>query len=114
MMLHTEQLDRMFLALADSGRRGMIEQLSRGPASVKELARPAKMRLPSAVKHLKVLEEGGIVISRKAGRTRTYTIRAGAFAPISDWMRDREAALEAAFDRLVQAMIEMPEEESQP
>lgn len=110
-MLHSEQLDRMFLALADPGRRGMIEQLSRGPATVKELAQPAGMRLPSAVKHLKLLEDGGIVVSRKAGRTRTFTMRSGAFAPISDWMREREAALAAAFDRLVEAMKEMPEED---
>ncbi len=112
-MLHTQQLDRLFLALADPGRRGMIEQLSRGPATVKELARPANMRLPSAVKHLKVLEEGGIVVSRKAGRTRTFTMRQGAFSAISDWVRAREAALNAGFDRLVEAMKELPEEENQ-
>lgn len=110
-MQQVQPLDRIFLALADPGRRGMIEQLARGPATVKELARPANMRLPSAVKHLKVLEDGGIVISRKAGRTRTYAMRRDAFSPVNDWVSARETALNAAFDRLAQAIADMPEEE---
>jgi len=104
------ELDRLLLALADPGRRGMVEQLSRGPASVKELARPANMRLPSAVKHLKVLEDGGIVVSRKDGRVRTYAMRPQALSPLSDWIRERERALNAAFDRLAQAIEDFPEE----
>lgn len=104
------ELDRMLLALADPGRRGMVEQLSRGPASVKDLARPANMRLPSAVKHLRVLEEGGIVTSRKDGRVRTYAMRPRAFAPLADWMRERESALNAAFDRLARAIEDFSEE----
>lgn len=112
-MPEAQPLDRLFLALADPGRLGMVERLSRGPATVKELARPAGMRLPSALKHLKVLEEGGLVVSRKAGRTRTYAMRPGALAPIRDWMREREAALNAAFDRLAQAIAGMPEEDEQ-
>lgn len=103
------RLDRLLLALADPGRRNMIERLARGPASVKELAGPAKMRLPSAVKHLKVLEDGGIVVSRKIGRVRTYTMRPHAFAPVADWMRRHESAMNAAFDRLVRAVAETPE-----
>ncbi len=105
-------LDGLFLALADPHRRGMVEQLSRGPATVTELAAPAGMRLPSAVKHLKVLEEGGIVTSAKAGRTRTYSVQPLALRTIADWARSREAALNAAFDRLGAAMQAMPEEES--
>jgi DNA-binding transcriptional ArsR family regulator len=69
--MRSQPLDRIFVALADPGRRSMVEQISNGPATVKELAKPAKMQLPSAVKHLKVLEDGGIVISRKVGRTHT-------------------------------------------
>ena len=110
-MQDAQPLDRLFLALADAGRRGMVEQLSRGPATVKELAGPAHMRLPSALKHLKVLEEGGMVMSRKVGRTRTYAMLPGALAPMHAWMREREAALNAAFDRLAQAIAAMPEED---
>lgn len=108
-MQNAADLDCLFLALAEPARRGMVEQLSRGPASVKELARPTGMRMPSAVKHLKVLEEGGIVVSHKVGRVRTYAMRPKALAPLSDWTRERERALNAAFDRLVQAVEDMPE-----
>jgi DNA-binding transcriptional ArsR family regulator len=111
--MRSQPLDRIFVALADPGRRSMVEQLSNGPTTVKELAKPAKMQLPSAVKHLKVLEDGGIVISRKVGRTRTYKIRPAAFfRVINEWVRQREAAMNAAFDRLVQAMHDISEEES--
>ena len=108
--MQTQQLDRIFLALSDPNRRGMIERLSNGPASVKQLAEPARMRLPSAVKHLKVLEDGGIVISRKAGRTRTFSMQPLAFRAVNDWVRQREAAMNATFDRLVQAISDIPEE----
>lgn len=113
-MMEPQQLDRMFTALSDAGRRRMVERLSKGPATVKELAEPVNMRLPSALKHLKVLEEGGIVVSRKAGRTRTYSMQPDAFAAMDDWLRHRKAAMNAAFDRLVLAMNEIPEEETQP
>lgn len=109
-----QQLDRIFIALADPGRRGMVEQLSLGPATVKELAEPANMRLPSALKHLRVLEEGGIVVSRKAGRVRTYSMQPGAFGTVKDWVRQREAAMNTALDRLVEAIRNLPEEDSQP
>ena len=112
-MMAQQHLDRIFIALADPGRRSMVERLSQGPATVKELAVPANMRLPSALKHLRVLEEGGIVVSRKAGRTRTYSMQPGAFGSVKDWVRQREAAMNAAFDRLVEAIKDMPEEESQ-
>jgi DNA-binding transcriptional ArsR family regulator len=113
-MIELQQLDRIFVALADANRRGMVEQLSNGPATVKQLAGPAKMRLPSAVKHLKVLEDGGIVVSQKVGRTRTYRMQPAAFSAISDWVHQREAAMNAAFDRLVQAINDFPEEETKP
>lgn len=106
------QLDRLLIALADSGRRGMVEQLSLGPATVKQLAAPARMGLPSALKHLRVLEDGGIVVSSKQGRTRTYSMRPDAFRCLDDWVRRREAALRAAFDRLADAIAAFPEEDN--
>lgn len=106
-----QPLDRMFLALADPHRRRMVEQLSVGPATVKQLAAPTAMRLPSAVKHLKVLAAGGIVASRKVGRTRTFSIEANALRTIGDWARSREAAWNNAFERLELAMLETPEGE---
>lgn len=106
----SQQLDHMFHALADPYRRGMVERLSRGPASVKQLAGPMDMALPSAVKHLRVLEDGGIVVSKKVGRIRTYTMRPQALASIGKWVKQRETAMNQAFDRLAQAMAEFPED----
>jgi DNA-binding transcriptional ArsR family regulator len=106
-----QQFDRLFHALADPYRRRMVERLARGPASVKELAAPIQIGLPSVLKHLKVLEEGGIVLSEKSGRVRTYRMRPQALRSVSEWVKQREAAMNKAFDRLVQAMQDSPEKD---
>jgi len=67
----------MFHALVDGSRRAMVERLSRGPASVSQLARPFEMALPTIVQHLGVLEAAGIVSSTKVGRIRTYQLVRG-------------------------------------
>ncbi|MGL4264474.1 MAG: ArsR/SmtB family transcription factor [Afipia sp.] len=108
----SQQLDHVFHALADPYRRSMVERLSRGPASVKQLAAPIDLALPSAVKHLKVLEDGGLVVSKKAGRVRTYTIKPQALASIGRWVKQRETAMNQAFDRLAQAMTDFPEQDT--
>jgi DNA-binding transcriptional ArsR family regulator len=108
-----QQFDRLFHALADPHRRGMVERLSRGPASVKDLAIPRQLALPSALKHLRVLEEGGLVASDKVGRVRTFRMRADALSPLAEWVRDRQATLERAFDRLAEVMADHPEERSE-
>ena len=87
----------------------MLERISRGPISVSQLAEPFDMRLPSAVKHLKVLEESGIVVSRKSGRVRTYAVDPDGLAAIQDWVGRRKAAINAGFDRLERAIAENPE-----
>jgi DNA-binding transcriptional ArsR family regulator len=102
-------LERVFHALADPSRLQMIERLARGPASVKTLAAPLAMALPSVMKHLKVLEEGSLVVSRKEGRTRTYRIRRQAFASIDRWVTQRRNAWNRRFDRL-QALVEGQDE----
>jgi len=93
-------LDRMFHALADSSRRAMVERLSRGPASVSELAKPFEMALPTVVQHLGVLEMAGIVMSAKAGRVRTYQLVPGALAPAADWIGRQQLPAERQLDRL--------------
>jgi DNA-binding transcriptional ArsR family regulator len=106
-----EQFDRLFHALADPYRRRMVERLARGPASVKELAAPIAIGLPSALKHLKVLEEGGIVLSKKTGRVRTYRMRPHALKSVGEWVKQREAAMNKAFDRLFLAMRNLSEKD---
>ena len=94
------RLDRLFAALADGNRRAMVDQLSRGPASVSDLARPLAIALPSAVKHLAVLEAGGLVQSDKAGRVRTYRIAPEAFGGLEAWVATRKAMWHRQFDAL--------------
>lgn len=106
MSVQSANLDRVFHALADPSRLGMVERLSRGPASVKELAEPLAMALPSVIKHLKVLEAGSIVLSEKTGRVRTYRIRPQALAAIDAWVAKRRAAWGHRFDRLDQFLAE--------
>ena len=69
-----QELTRVFQALTDPTRRAVLERLTRGSAAVSELAQPFKMALPSFVQHLGVLEECGLVHSKKQGRVRTYTL----------------------------------------
>jgi DNA-binding transcriptional ArsR family regulator len=100
-MLNQEQtLDAMFQALADPTRRRMMERLSRGTASVSELAEPFSMSLPAVVQHLKVLEESGLVTTQKVGRVRTCTIDAGALTMVEQWINDRRVGWEKRLDRL--------------
>lgn len=109
-MTEIESIDRYFRAMADPCRRGFIERLSKGPASVKELADPANVQLPAVLKHLRVLEDGGIVVSEKVGRVRTYRMRPDAFNAMNNWIEQRQRDMNAAFDRLAVAMADVPEE----
>lgn len=109
-MTATNNLDRVFQIMADPYRRGFVERLCKGPASVKELAAPADVQLPAVLKHLKILEEGGVVVSEKTGRIRTYRMRRDAFADLSGWIDSRQREMHAAFDRLADLMAEIPEE----
>lgn len=102
MPAETLRLDRLFTALADGNRRAMVDRLSGGPASVSDLARPLDIALPSALKHLAVLEAGGVVLSQKAGRVRTYSLAPDAFSGLEDWVAQRKAQWNAQFDRLEQ------------
>jgi DNA-binding transcriptional ArsR family regulator len=97
---YQEELDLMFRALVDSSRRAMVERLSRGPASVSELARPFEMALPTIVQHLGVLEAAGIVSSTKVGRVRTYQLVPGAMNPAGEWIGRQRLPAERRLDRL--------------
>lgn len=100
-MLHQpDQLDLMFQALADPGRRLMVERLSKGPASVSQLAEPLAMSLSAVVQHLQVLEASGLVRSEKVGRVRTCTIEPKALSRAEKWISDRRTLWERRFDRL--------------
>jgi DNA-binding transcriptional ArsR family regulator len=93
-------LDLMFAALADPSRRSMVERLSRGPASVKELAQPLTMSLPAVLQHLQVLQDSGLVRSEKAGRVRTCRLEPAALSAAERWIADRRRGWEQRLDRL--------------
>lgn len=78
----------------------MVERLSRGPASVTELAQPFEMALPTIVQHLSVLETAGIVTSTKVGRVRTYQLVPETLTPAGDWIGRQRLPVERRLDRL--------------
>jgi DNA-binding transcriptional ArsR family regulator len=90
----------MFQALADPSRRSMVERLSRGPASVSQLAEPLDMSLPAVVQHLQVLEAAGLVKTEKIGRVRSCTLDATAMSQAERWINDRRTQWERRLDRL--------------
>ena len=103
---YAPDLDRVFQALADPGRRLMVERLSRGPASVSELGRPLDMSLAAVLQHVQVLEASGLIRSQKAGRTRTCSIDPVALRSAEDWIADRRTMVERRLDRLGQYLQE--------
>jgi DNA-binding transcriptional ArsR family regulator len=93
-------LDRLYQALADPTRRAIVDRLTRGPASVSDLARPLAMSLPGVVQHLHVLEASGLVRSAKVGRVRTCRIDPVALQTAEKWISERCASWERCLDRL--------------
>ena len=93
-------LDLMFQALSDPSRRNMLERLSRGPASVTQLAEPLTMSLPAVVQHLQVLEASGLVKTEKIGRVRSCTLDTSAMSQAERWINDRRTHWERRLDRL--------------
>ena len=103
-------LDHVFQALSDPTRRWMVERLSRGPASVSELAKPLTMSLPAVVQHLQVLEASGLVRSEKVGRVRTCRVQADALLSAQHWINERRQAWERRLDRLGEFLAEQEPE----
>lgn len=101
------QLDRVFQSLADPTRRAVLERLSAGPAAVSELARPFHMALPSFTQHLNVLEETGLVKSRKLGRVRTYQIAPRPLQQAQSWLEKQRAHWEGRLDQLDNYLLEI-------
>lgn len=106
-------LDMMFQALADPGRRSMIERLSRGPASVSELAKPMAMSLPAVVQHLQVLEASGLVKTEKVGRVRTCQIEARALRQVEQWIAERRTFWEQRLDQLGEYLAATKDEDGE-
>ncbi len=106
MLNQTADLDRVFQALADPGRRVMVERLSRGPASVSELGRPLDMSLAAVLQHVQLLEASGLIRTEKLGRTRTCSINPGALRSAESWIAERRTLIERRLDRLGEYLAE--------
>ena len=100
MLDYAPDLDRVYQALADPGRRLMVERLSRGPASVSELGRPLDISLAAVLQHVQVLEACGLIRSSKLGRTRTCSINPAALRVAESWIAERRTMVERRLDQL--------------
>jgi len=112
MAQYSAQLDGVFTALSDPTRRAVIGRLGRGPATVGELARDVPMTLPSFMKHLRVLEQHGLIRTRKSGRVRSCELARERLALVDGWLAEQRAVWEGRTDRLERLVsgLEPPKE----
>jgi DNA-binding transcriptional ArsR family regulator len=99
-MLNQQRIDLVFHALGDPTRRKLVEQLSQGPASASDLAKPLGITLAAIVQHLQVLEQSGIVRTEKVGRVRTCRIEPMGLSVAAEWIAERRSLWERRLDRL--------------
>ena len=92
-------LDSTFAALADPTRREILDRLGRGPATISELAEPFGMSLTGLKKHVRVLEEAGLVTTEKVGRTRRCSLGPQRLDDARHWIEAYRRTLEERLDR---------------
>ncbi|MEQ1944739.1 metalloregulator ArsR/SmtB family transcription factor [Mesorhizobium sp. VNQ89] len=102
MATYQTDLPAIFGALSDQTRFAVVERLARGPAAVSELAEPFPMAGPSFLKHLKVLEQAGLIKSSKLGRVRTVQLAPESMRSVEDWIRAHRSTWEKRLDMLGQ------------
>jgi DNA-binding transcriptional ArsR family regulator len=99
-MLEYSSLDRVFQALSDPSRRAIVERLTRGDASVSELAQPLAMSLAAVVQHVQALEASGLIRTRKTGRVRSCALDRQVLAQAEQWLAQRRTFWEGKLERL--------------
>jgi DNA-binding transcriptional ArsR family regulator len=100
MVQYTKRLDRSFAALSDATRRGILKRLGRSDASISDLAESFEMTLTGMKKHVKVLEDAGLVTTEKVGRVRTCRLGPRRLKDETDWIEMYQEMLEDRFNRL--------------
>ena len=105
------RLDASFAALSDATRRGVLEQLGRADASITDLAEKFGMTLTGMKKHVGVLEQAGLVTTKKVGRVRTCTLDSGALSLAEQWINDRRTQWVRRLDRLGEFLAANPEDD---
>lgn len=104
-------LNSVFHALADPTRRSVISRLGSGSASIKELAEPFGLGLPSFLKHIKVLEGSGLIASEKVGRVRTCKLRRENLIAAQKWFDEQRVAWESRYGNLDDLLTSMKDED---
>jgi DNA-binding transcriptional ArsR family regulator len=107
----TDHLSVTFAALADPTRRAMLARLMEGEATVNELARPHAMSLPSASRHLKVLEKAGLVVKGRSAQWRPCRLDTAPLAEADAWLEPYRTFFEARFARLEKQLAATRREE---
>jgi DNA-binding transcriptional ArsR family regulator len=108
MQTENEKLSLTFAALADPTRRAMVERLSQGPATVKELAEPFKISMPAISNHLKVLERAGLIERGRQAQWRPAQLRTAPLEDVSQWLENLN--WEKNLDRLEEYIRKLQEE----
>lgn len=103
-------LDHAFAALSDATRRGIIDQLGRGDASITVLADRFQMTLTGMKKHVQVLERAGLVVTQKVGRVRRCTLGKRGLEAEAAWIEVHRKLFEDRFDALDEIISEMKQE----
>ena len=106
-----QRLDSSFGALSDPTRRGILEQLGRGDASITELAESFGMTLTGMKKHVRVLEEAGLVTTRKVGRVRTCRLGPRRLEEETKWIERYRQLWDERFDELDRVVEELTRKE---
>jgi DNA-binding transcriptional ArsR family regulator len=108
-MVQYQHLDRAFAALSDPTRRGILDRLGRGPASIGELAAPLKMTLTGLKKHVRILEDAQLLTTEKIGRVRQCRIETAALKTAEEWITTRRSTWERRLDRLGDYLADNPQ-----
>lgn len=106
-------LDQSFAALADPTRRAIIARLAQGEATVQDLARPFSISQPAISRHLKVLEDAGLIETRINGTARPRRLKPDAVEALWDWLGQYRALWERQFERLDAVLDGLPDEPDQ-
>ena len=109
-----DQLSQVFAALADPTRRDLVARLSQGDASVGELAAPYRVTVQAVSKHLKVLEEAGLVTRSRDAQRRPVHLEAEVLDLMTAWIERYRAQAEERFQQLDELLDRMAADEEQP
>lgn len=111
-MSEEERLNQTFAALANTTRRAILARLAEGEATVNELAEPFEMSLPAISKHIKVLEQAGLIVQGQRAQYRPCTLEVTPLQEVSDWTEQYRHIWEARFDQMDTYINQLKQQEN--